>query len=53
MPSIFIAELSHETNTFCPVPTDMSDFMPDRTTLLVGHALIEHYRGTNTAVGGS
>ena len=52
MTSVLIAELSQETNTFCPLQTDMTDFMPDGTSLLTGDALIDAYKGTNTVLGG-
>ncbi|HET7037678.1 MAG TPA: M81 family metallopeptidase, partial [Thermomicrobiaceae bacterium] len=46
---VAIAELSHETNTFSSVPTDLPAF--ERAGVKRGAAL-EALRGTNTAVAG-
>jgi microcystin degradation protein MlrC len=44
---IVAARMSHETNTFSPVPTPLSAFRP-----LAGEAAIEEFRQTNTQLGG-
>jgi microcystin degradation protein MlrC len=49
---LLIARLSHETNTFSPVPTRLERFCPDRRTLLTGLAAIDHFRGTASPIGG-
>jgi microcystin degradation protein MlrC len=49
---LMIAGLSHETNTFSPVPTPLSRFCPDGKNLLRGKAAIAHFRNTGTVVGG-
>lgn len=49
---LMIAGLSHETNTFSPVPTPLSRFCPDGETLLRGEAAIAYFRGTGTVIGG-
>jgi microcystin degradation protein MlrC len=49
---LLLATLSHETNTFSPVPTKLDRFCRNGTTLLSGPAAIEHYRGTGTCMGG-
>jgi microcystin degradation protein MlrC len=48
---ILIARVSHETNTFSPVPTPVARFCPDGETLLTGQAAIDFYTGTTSCVG--
>ena len=48
---ILIARVSHETNTFSPVPTPVARFCPDGKTLLTGQAAIDFFRGTTSCVG--
>jgi microcystin degradation protein MlrC len=40
----------HETNSFCPVATDLDAFR--RFALVEGEALLSAYQGTNTEIGG-
>ena len=40
----------HETNSFCPVATDLDAFR--RFALVESEALLSAYRGTNTEIGG-
>ena len=47
-----IAQFSHETNTFSPVPTPIARFCREGDTPLSGEAAIAHYRGTGTGMGG-
>src|SRR4051794_8061714 len=49
---LLLATMSHETNTFSPVPTKLDRFCRDGTTLLSGQTAIEFYRGTGTCMGG-
>jgi microcystin degradation protein MlrC len=49
---ILLATMSHETNTFSPVPTKLDRFCRDGTTLLSGQTAIDFYRGTGTCMGG-
>ena len=49
---LLLATLSHETNTFSPVPTHLDRFCRDGTALLSGQAAIDFYRGTGTCMGG-
>src|SRR5215831_9264046 len=49
---LLLATMSHETNTFSPVPTPLARFCRDGTTLLGGQAAIDFYRGTGTCMGG-
>jgi microcystin degradation protein MlrC len=49
---LLLATLSHETNTFSPVPTKLDRFCRNGTTLLGGQAAIDFYRGTGTCMGG-
>ena len=48
---ILIAKVSHETNTFSPVPTPVARFCADGETLLTGQAAIDFYRGTGSCLG--
>lgn len=49
---LLLATLSHETNTFSPVPTRLDRFCRDGAMLLQGQAAIDFYRGTGTCMGG-
>lgn len=49
---ILIAALSHETNTFSPVPTPRARFCRDGKTLLEGEAALRFFRNTGTCIGG-
>ncbi len=49
---IVIATMSHETNTFSPVITDLDRFAGGRPAPLAGPAAIDTYRGTASCVGG-
>ena len=46
----FVAMVSHETNTFSPIPTDRRQF--EAHDLHYGGELLEAYRGTGTCLGG-
>ncbi|HEU4437655.1 MAG TPA: M81 family metallopeptidase [Methylomirabilota bacterium] len=47
---LFLAMLSHETNTFSNVPTDRAQF--EARDLRYGGEILEVYRGTGTCLGG-
>ena len=47
-----IAQMSHETNTFSPVITDLARFSGGRDTPLAGEAALSVYRGTGCCLGG-
>ena len=47
---LFLAMLSHETNTFSNVPTDRTQF--EARDLRYGGEILEVYRGTGTCLGG-
>jgi microcystin degradation protein MlrC len=47
---LFLAMLSHETNTFSNVPTDRAQF--EARDLRYGGEIVETYRGTGTCLGG-
>jgi microcystin degradation protein MlrC len=49
---LLLATMSHETNTFSPVPTKLDRFRRGRDTLLQGQAAIDFYRDTGTTMGG-
>jgi len=47
---LFLAMLSHETNTFSNVPTDRGQF--EARNLHYGGEILETFRGTGTCLGG-
>jgi microcystin degradation protein MlrC len=47
---LFVAMVSHETNTFSPLPTGRAQF--EAGELRYGGELLETYRGTGTCLGG-
>ena len=49
---VVIATMSHETNTFSPVITDLERFSGGRSRPLEGEKAIEVYSGTASCVGG-
>jgi microcystin degradation protein MlrC len=49
---LLLATMSHETNTFSPVPSKLERFCRNGTTLLSGQTAIDFYRGTGTCMGG-
>ncbi|MBI4280390.1 MAG: M81 family metallopeptidase [Armatimonadetes bacterium] len=49
---IAIGEISHETNTFCTLATGMDAFLGVWGEVLTGDEMFDHYRGTNSVVGG-
>ncbi|MDB5372169.1 MAG: hypothetical protein JWP04_811 [Belnapia sp.] len=49
---LLLAALSHETNTFSPVPTPRERFCRTGGALLEGQAAIDFYRNTGTSLGG-
>ena len=49
---IVIAQMSHETNTFSPVITDLARFSGGRDRPLQGNDAINTYRDTASCIGG-
>ena len=49
---IVVAEMSHETNTFSPVITDLARFSGSGAAPLEGDAALKVFRGTATGLGG-
>jgi len=49
---VVVAGMSHETNTFSPVVTDLARFSGSGRTPPAGEAAIAIYRGTATCLGG-
>ena len=47
---LFLAMMSHETNTFSNIPTDRAQF--EARSLHYGGEILEAYRGTGTCLGG-
>jgi microcystin degradation protein MlrC len=52
MPRIAIGRISHETNTFSPVPTNYESFAEGRSGVFEGAPLLRHFRGSKTGLGG-
>ena len=50
MRRVLFGGIWHETNSFCPVQTDLHAFQ--RFALIEGDALLTVYEGTNTEIGG-
>jgi microcystin degradation protein MlrC len=48
---IAVGGISHETSTFATTPTTLRDFETG-LGLFRGHAIVEHFRGTNNCTGG-
>ena len=51
MPKIAIGRISHETNTFSPVPTTLESFR-EGEGVLEGDALVREHSGAKTGLGG-
>lgn len=51
MPKIAIGRISHETNTFSPVPTTLASFQ-EGEGILEGDALLREHTGAKTGLGG-
>ena len=49
---VVVAEMSHETNTFSPVVTDLARFSGGGAAPLEGDAALKVFRGTATGLGG-
>lgn len=49
---IAVGMISHETNTFSPVPTTLESFAEQRFGLLQGEQCVERLRNTRTGIGG-
>ena len=52
MTRVVVAQMSHETNTFSPVRSDLERFSRGRREPLAGECAIHAYRGTATCLGG-
>jgi microcystin degradation protein MlrC len=51
LPNVAIGRISHETNSFSPVPTTLDSFR-EGEGILESDALVRHYTGTKTGLGG-
>ena len=49
---IAVGMISHETNSFSPVPTDLSSFAEQRHGIVEGDEILTSFRGTKTGIGG-
>jgi microcystin degradation protein MlrC len=52
MVRVAVGMISHETNTFSPVPTTLTSFAEERFGLLDGEAVIDDLAGSKTGIGG-
>lgn len=52
MARIAIGMISHETNTFSPIPTTLSSFAEERIGILEGDELVRRMSGSKTGLGG-
>ena len=52
MPRVAIGRISHETNTFSPIPTTYESFAGGRSDVFEGDALLNHFAGSKTGLGG-
>ncbi len=52
MPRVAIGRISHETNTFSPIPTNYESFVGGRSDVFEGDALLNHFAGSKTGLGG-
>ncbi len=52
MPRVAIGRISHETNTFSPIPTDFASFAAGRSAVVEGGEVLDAFRGTKTGLGG-
>ena len=50
-PRIAIGMISHETNTFSPVPTTLDSFAEQRYGIVEGDAIVSRFEGTKTGIG--
>jgi microcystin degradation protein MlrC len=49
---IAVGMISHETNTFSPIPTTLESFAEERIGLLEGPNVVQTLTGTKTGIGG-
>ncbi len=49
---VLVAELSHESHTFCPLLTGLEEFHGRWGLVVSGSDLVDRFRGTNTVLGG-
>ncbi len=49
---VAIGMISHETNTFSPIPTDITAFAEQRYGIIEGAAVVSSLGGTKTGIGG-
>ncbi len=52
MSRVALGRISHETNTFSPVPTDFASFTAGRSGVFEGEDVLDAFRGTKTGLGG-
>ncbi|MEZ4522613.1 MAG: M81 family metallopeptidase [Thermomicrobiales bacterium] len=49
---IAVGMISHETNTFSPVPTNLESFAGQRHGIVEGQQIVDNFIGTKTGIGG-
>lgn len=52
MSRVAIGRISHETNTFSPIPTTLESFVEGRSGVVDGSTVLSHFHGTKTGLGG-
>ena len=52
MARVAVGMISHETNTFSPIPTNLQSFATERFGVLDGDNLIKELEGSKTGIGG-
>ena len=52
MVRVAVGMISHETNSFSPVPTPLASFERERIGLLEGEDMLRAHAGTKTGIGG-
>ncbi len=52
MTRIAVGMISHETNTFSPVPTDLASFAGQRHGIVESDEILSSFGGTKTGIGG-
>ena len=52
MPRVAVGRISHETNTFSPIPTNFESFAEGRSNVYEGEEILRGFRGSKTGIGG-
>ncbi len=52
MTRVAVGRISHETNTFSPIPTNFDSFAEGRSNVSEGEEILHVFRGSKTGIGG-